>query len=209
MFTTDVSRPQPDKILRVTTSNWKHVSDYMQSHTIHDMHRDFAGLDADDKRLHVYIQRLMYSRKYLESSWNESHSGPEFDKMFPFGFSALKFDTATAPEACVWRGREWIRFKLETDKYKRTSKLNDPSSNDPIDKMNQQWENASEFVQSGVIDAVDEDDEGEWVSTRQLQGMYKKHTGKTIGIEFLNMVVTEAFHFEFRKGLVYVYCVRL
>jgi hypothetical protein len=109
MFTTDVRRPQPDKILKVTTSNWKHVSNYMRSHTIYDMHRDFAGLDADDKRLHAYVRRLMFSRQYLEANWNESHQRSEFDKVFPFGFSALKFDTATAPEACVWRGHQWIR----------------------------------------------------------------------------------------------------
>jgi hypothetical protein len=37
-FTVDVSSAQPDKILRVTLDNWVDVSQYMQTHTIHDMH---------------------------------------------------------------------------------------------------------------------------------------------------------------------------
>jgi hypothetical protein len=71
-----------------------------------------------------------------------------------------------------------------------------------------QWENADEFVRS-VIEVVDKGNAdwalGEWVSTRQLQGMYKKLTGNTIGEEFLNMVATDSYHFEFRNGAVFVF----
>ena len=224
MFTTDVHhRPQPEKILKVTKSNWKHVSDYMRSHTIHDMHRDFAGLDADDKRLHVYFKRLMFSRKYLVANWNKSHQRPEFENMFPFGFSALKFDTATNPETCVWRGHQWIRMKLENDKYSPYSPYspsstrhpprsvpNDP--NDPIVEMDRQWQKTEEFLNS-VLETVFEGDAdwalGEWVSTRKLRGMYKKLTGNTIGEEFLNMVITDRYYFEFRNGAVFAFGVLL
>jgi len=151
-FTTNPDIPQPDKILKVTKKNWLKVSHYMQIHSRQDLCRDFAGLDADDKALHVFLKEKAYTPDILSKSWNRGHSVSELVHIFPHGFSALKFDNLTYPEACIWRASSWIKPILIEPIDKKISKF---SSWPIIIRNNYDFENTPYEVIDDPLDEYD------------------------------------------------------
>ena len=205
-FTTDVRRSQPDKILKVTTSNWKKVSEYMRTHTIQDMHREFAGLDADDQRLHVFLQRFMYSSENIEKLWIKDRQRPELADMFPIGFSALKFNTVTAPESCIWRASEWIKPKLESVQFEPLYPIDMPRSrrHDPLAMFLNEFTNASLFVRDFLKRPSESTKKkAKWISAEVLQKLYKAvHGGEAIAESALNNVLVRVRRYSGERKII-------
>lgn len=125
-ITTDVKKPHPLKILRITKENWLDVGFYMQTHTRAELFRDYAGLDADDIEIHTFLQRKAYTMESLTHPSNRKQvlSTKPTDNttnranlrwLFPHGFSGLTLDVKRYelyPEACVWRASEWLKPEL-------------------------------------------------------------------------------------------------
>ena len=111
-MTTTVSA-NPDKILKLTKSNWRDFSAYIKTHSLKELYSDFAGVDANDKDFIFDYYSYRFSLDGIKeiNSYLKTHPNDHYGNIFfPHMFSELRFNYI-APEGCMWRASSWIKLE--------------------------------------------------------------------------------------------------
>lgn len=124
-YITTIVAKNPNKVLRLTKSNWRHFSDYIKTHSLQNLYDDFAGIDSNDYDFNLDYYNYQFSINGIKeiNSYLKSHPDDHFGNVFfPRMFSNLRLNNIS-PEGCIWRASAWINKSMKPYDLKNIKNL--------------------------------------------------------------------------------------